>query len=44
MVIPTYLNFYKITFIKKLQIHQKNHDKESGVLEMVKIEFLEVKL
>ena len=44
MVIPQFLNFYWITFIEDLQIHQKHHDKESGVLEMVKIKLLEVKL
>jgi len=46
MVIPKYLNFYSIIFIKNLQIDQKHYDKELGVLVlgMVKIEFLAVKL
>jgi len=43
-VILEYLNFYSIIFIKNLQIHPKHNDKESGVLGMVKVRFIEVKL
>ena len=44
MIIPKYLNFYSIVLLKNLQIHHKYYDKESGVLGMVKIKFLEVTL
>jgi len=39
-----YLNFCSIVLLKNLQMHHKHYDKESEVLGMLKIKFLEVKL
>jgi len=39
MVIPKYLNFYSIIFIKNFLIHPNHYDKEYGVPEMIKIKF-----